>query len=339
VTASQLGRRSLVHGIVIDADVDVGARRSPPHTEPVDLVVRRRTTRVIGSDRPGGVVVAELANRLHDVPFQSITRADDGGYRLRVHGCCEIDLAADGRSIAIDVDPRSDPALAEIVTAGSGLALSIVQRGALALHASAVERAGTAYAFLAGSGTGKSTLATLCCAVGATLVADDLLRVDVVADTAVAHGGATSVRLRRSATALAARVDSGTRVSADDRLLAELPISPRTPVPLGAVLALARTDTDRVRVHWQQGRRALLLLDSSPRLAGWVGLDEAARHFVLCSAVAARIPVGIVELPQWEGAADPHGCVDAAVAEELLDVVGRHTRSTKPAAWSMNSSE
>jgi serine kinase of HPr protein (carbohydrate metabolism regulator) len=51
-------------------------------------------------------------------------------------------------------------------------------QGLLCLHGSGVGIDGSAVAFLANKGAGKSTLATALCAAGATLVTDDMLPVD-----------------------------------------------------------------------------------------------------------------------------------------------------------------
>ena len=95
----------------------------------------------------------------------------------------------------------------------------------------------------------------------------------------------------------------------------------------------------RLRIDWQLGRRALVLLASFPRLAGWSDPASAARRFDQCATLAHLVPVGLVELPRRAGpdSASPDGGLDPRVAAELLDVLGRQ-RSTSATACAVNSS-
>jgi len=73
--------------------------------------------------------------------------------------------------------------------------LVLATRGALVLHASAVETPAGAVAFLGATGLGKSTLAASFAASGAALVTDDCLRVEVGAGRPRAVPSHPSVRL------------------------------------------------------------------------------------------------------------------------------------------------
>ena len=80
-------------------------------------------------------------------------------------------------SSAVPTRPSISGMVAILVT-GLLVAYLLILDGQCVLHASAVEVDGAAVAFLGRSGIGKSTMATLCCAAGARLVTDDVLRLD-----------------------------------------------------------------------------------------------------------------------------------------------------------------
>ena len=85
----------------------------------------------------------------------------------------------------------------------------------------AVEVDGAAVAFLGPSGMGKSTVVTLCCAAGALLVTDDVLRLDTSGPGVECVGGSRQIRLRpHTAWALDHfAAQPPTTVSADGRVM------------------------------------------------------------------------------------------------------------------------
>jgi hypothetical protein len=82
-----------------------------------------------------------------------------------------------GREIVVEPLPGEWSDTAHLYVTGSGLAMALAQRGALVLHASAVEVGGHAVAFAADAGYGKSTLAAALHARGHGLVSDDVVAV------------------------------------------------------------------------------------------------------------------------------------------------------------------
>ena len=82
------------------------------------------------------------------------------------------------------------------------LPLAAALRGMEILHASAVEMAGRAVAFLGSSGVGKTTLAARIVVRGARLVTDDVLAVDMANGAVRAYRG---VPLRESTRESSAR--------------------------------------------------------------------------------------------------------------------------------------
>jgi len=83
-------------------------------------------------------------------------------------------LIENGRSITVMLDARATEQDASVFVLGSALGIVLHQRGALALHGSAVARNGRAIAICGHSGVGKSTLATALCQAGCEFVTDDI---------------------------------------------------------------------------------------------------------------------------------------------------------------------
>jgi hypothetical protein len=88
-------------------------------------------------------------------------------------------LVRNGREVIIDPAPGVEERVLRLSLLGPVFSLLLHQRGQLVLHASAVEIAGQAVAFMGGAGWGKSTQAALLEARGYNVVTDDSTAVDV----------------------------------------------------------------------------------------------------------------------------------------------------------------
>ena len=83
----------------------------------------------------------------------------------------------------------------EILLLGTIMAWWLQRAGRVVLHASAVASHGSAFAFLATQGAGKSSLAAALSGSGCTLLADDLLALEPRGDSVLAHPGYPQMRL------------------------------------------------------------------------------------------------------------------------------------------------
>jgi hypothetical protein len=190
--------------------------------------------------------------------------------------------------VEVHSDPGGERRLVPLLAAGGVLAAALTLRGELVLHASAVEMAGRAVAFVGPSGSGKSTLAAAACACGARLVTDDVLRVDTIGHWC--YRGGRSIRLRPVASGLAhlaARDRARPQVSADGRTC----VAPPGAVDGAALHALvvATPGSGRVPTRLDPSAAALALL-AHPRVAGIRG-DLAQSHLAHCASVARSVPV------------------------------------------------
>ena len=100
------------------------------------------------------------------------------GFRLEFDDTGTFDITQRGRLIAWTPGTSSAMELVRADLLGGVFSVALHLQGLLCLHGSAVGIDGSAVAFLANKGAGKSTMATALCAAGATLITDDMLPVD-----------------------------------------------------------------------------------------------------------------------------------------------------------------
>ncbi|MFL6126872.1 hypothetical protein [Actinophytocola sp.] len=275
------------HGLLIDSDVPLPL---PPGTAGrPDLVLYRAEPREVPHERPPGDRLAEIARPDRTI-FYTLTRSD--GVVLRYPRLC--DFVGDERfaHIAVHPHPGADEGLLPVLIAGALLAIHLMLRDGLVLHASAVQAGAEAVAFVGRSGMGKSTLATALSAEGYPLVTDDLLRVD---RELLAYPGATETRLRPSARALA---DGAGYETADGRLA----VRPRSlvscPLPLAAcVIPQPSRDVTEVSTRRLRPVEALVRLSSYPRVLGWTDPTTMATTFQLLGDLVERVPVIEATIP------------------------------------------
>ncbi|MDX1418888.1 MAG: hypothetical protein R3181_02880, partial [Rubricoccaceae bacterium] len=131
-----------------------------------------------------------------------VVRVDEGGIYYFVEGVGGL-LARDGREIVATPLPGRGEVGFHRLIAGIGLGLTLHQRGALTLHASAVSIGGGVAAFIGWKGMGKSTTAAAFYARGHRVVTDDLLVVRLEGEGASVVPGFPSLKLWPEAAAAA----------------------------------------------------------------------------------------------------------------------------------------
>lgn len=117
------------------------------------------------------------------------------GYLLRMPAFADFLVSADGRVVTARPAPGVDRETVEQLFRSQVLPLALSRQGRFVLHASAVETAGGAIAFLGASGRGKSTLAASFATAGHRFLADDGLMIEWRGDTVWARPGDPSIRL------------------------------------------------------------------------------------------------------------------------------------------------
>lgn len=281
-----------------DVDVEVGERRKVPW------------------QRPSTDVVAE---RIVDgYPWYTIARVGD---ELVCRFCGRVDFAVsqDLRHVTCHVDPEVELELIPILLAGTVAAFLQAAAGQCVLHASAVEIEGRALAFVGQSGQGKTTLATLLCAEGSRLVADDLLPIELVEG----EGGPVrcrptghELRLRERAAALAERFAGGEArgLTADERQAVAPLRTEAASLPLGAIaFPVPDRGADRAIAERLAPGEALLELTRCQRIEGWTDRERIRSQFRVLSGIVGHVPVMRLVVPWGPPFATDIGraCLDA----------------------------
>lgn len=119
----------------------------------------------------------------------------DGGYLLRFPELADFQVSGDGRVVTCLPAPASSESTAKHLYLNQVLPLVLSKLGELVFHASAVEVAGGAIAFVGESGRGKSTLAASLAIAGFRLLTDDGLLVEEGAHGYEAWPSHPSIRL------------------------------------------------------------------------------------------------------------------------------------------------
>jgi len=322
--------RQHLYGLVVEAPFDLHQERpvAPGRATDVRVATGAPTTQ---RDEPDGRVV--LHHALAGDPWYTAWDRGPQGYLLRFHDACDFVVSRDTATVTLHPAEGSDPGLSRVLTTGGMLAFVLHLRRELVLHASAVETADGAVAFVGYSGMGKSTMAALLCAEGAQLVTDDVLRLDARDGGFVARLGATELRLRKGADSLVDRFDGrapGRRVSADARHVLQVGDGARDRAPLRAVVVPQpdREPGARLAVRRLEGRVALLEMLRYPRFHGWQDPALQADQLAHAAAVARGVPVLVADVPWGPPFAPDLGAqlgrlLDEALSDATPGVGGR----------------
>lgn len=204
-----------------------------------------------------------------------------------------------GSEIAVDLDPCFDPRLLALPLLGPVVAILLHRRCYLVLHGSAIELNGEAAVFLGDKGAGKSTTAASLVAMGASLIADDVVAVGLQDDVPVAIAGFQAMKLDASMQARFG-IGAGYSVAPADGLFTAGKIrfrlnrdNPPSPLPLGRVHVLDRGGAnDITRYSKAEALHALIRFSYFPRLGPeTIDHGESAALFARAAGFAARLPV------------------------------------------------
>jgi hypothetical protein len=299
-----------VHGLRVRSAIGLGAAVTRSRTFDIDLQWGER--HAVPDAVPNGRLLAHLG-----LPGASYSlTAGPAGYLLRVHGLCEFAVDHARRHARVHLASDVEEELASLF-AGGFLAAMLSLGGHCVLHASAIEADGRAVAFIGSSGIGKTTVAALCCAAGARLVTDDVLRVELHDREGWCFSGSRELRLRPAAAELAELFAGYARRSTSDQRTAVRPAAaaPGT-FPLAAVVMPGRADGARgLRIERLRGSEALLVLLRFPRSLGWTQAEKARRDFDVLASLAESVPVYRAELPSGPP-------FDGELGRRLLEEIG-----------------
>lgn len=250
-------------------------------------------------------------------PMMTVERHDELGYRVSAPRHGRYLLSSDGANLRLALGGVPAWRWQRLLFA-QVLPLSAALQGLELFHASAVALDGRACAFIAPSGTGKTSIAAHLVARGATLVTDDALALEPSADHVRAHPGAAMASV--DGAELETMTGEGRRrlgrvMGRSDKVhLAVSELADR-PLPLGAVYLLERGGDER----------RLLVEESSPPdprpllSSRFVSYERRREQLVNHLEVAARV----ARSARLFKVAIPDSVAAVAVAQAIED----HVRS------------
>lgn len=266
-----------------------------PGEGPPDLTFRCTPTAEPENARPGRILYTSVADD-QGKPYIYLYHAKNA-HILRFTDVADYQIGDD--QIACDLRSPGHENTVDIHLFGLVFSIWHERRGIPALHASAVTVGDQAVAFLAGRGSGKSSLAGTLVQHGAELLTDDILPVTPVADKVIARPGFPQMRF------WPAELDYF--VGDHERFPLAHPAFSKRRVPVGAggfgrfcdrpaqlraIYLPDPRDCDSIQVEMVHPRQALLEMirhSFASHLAAAMKLRE--RRFHTLGDVARRVPV------------------------------------------------
>ncbi len=283
-----------LYGLRIQSELPLTAPVADESDE-VNLIIRRGEELPAAATAPQGEIWAK-ADFGNGFGVQ-LTKLESG-WSLFYPQTGEVRLSNDLRSATAHALPGKD-AILPLLLIGSVPAWWLSLGGEAILHASAVAVGDEAVAFIGASGMGKSTLATLLCSAGASLITDDVLRLRPEGESFRCHWGTGELRLRPNAASLAERFppENASR-STDGRATLRL-APPEQRLPRLRAILIPHPSREQRELETEQLTlvQASFHLNGYPRVYGWQVDEPRRRQFALFARLAETVPVFRVKVP------------------------------------------
>ena len=293
------------------------ARNTAPAAEDRDHVV---ISPIEADSSPGREDAIVLERRHFDGSLgMRVARLDDGAYLIDAPGHGRFTVADDGSAVRYDRLAEQSWRWHRPLCA-QALPLAATLQGLELFHASAVAIEGRAIAFVAASGTGKTSLAVALVARGAAVVTDDVLALEATRAGVVAHPGVPLGNIAPEQLALLpapARAQVGTPIGSSDKVHVKISNMARGPLPLGAIYFLARSEfAERVAVTPAVPPDPRDLLGAT-FMRHIVTRARLITQLSTCAEIAGAVPVFKLEAPARLSAADLAREVERTLADVL----------------------
>jgi hypothetical protein len=239
--------------------------------------------------------------------FLRIEAKLDVGFMVRAPGFGAHLVAADGSAVASSL-PEDGGRQWQRLFFAQVLPLAAASAGLDLFHASAASLGGRVFAFVASSGTGKTSVVAHLVASGADFVTDDVLALHVHDGLVRAYPGAGCLSIDA---AELGTLEAGRRKRVvarewgvvDQKSQVDVP-EPSAATDLGGVFFLHRTGGDRLTVSAPSHSKLIPNLLGSAFLPYYRSRERLTTHLEVAVEVAARIPVLEVSIPRGTRAAE-----------------------------------
>jgi hypothetical protein len=209
-------------------------------------------------------------------------------------------LVEDGQSITFEPLPGGEPVNVRLALSNLGLSAILHQRGALALHASAVAAPGGAVLFCGARQAGKSTLAAGLHQRGWSLVCDDKAALRLDAGRVMVLPSFPELRLWRNAIQQLdfAGARSEQTPGMDKYNLGIAAGFQETPLPLRAIYLLRPAEVEDIHITPLKGMGKFQVIKRNTYTNQFLkDLGLLPAHFSLASAVASQVEMALVARP------------------------------------------
>jgi hypothetical protein len=310
-TGTATATRHYAFGLEIDGDLEIPHVAAVPPTRGArHLTVEVAESRAIDRGWNARTVESIVDRRFPDGrPFMSIDYDPGRGFRIWAPHYGRYEVSVDGRRLRSAI-PRRGNRWERLFFAQAVPLAAALQRVGL-FHASAVTTPGGVAAFVAPSGTGKTSVAAHLIARGATLVTDDVLALEIVDGVVMAHPGTgvlciDPLEAQRLCRPIGTVVGQSDKVHLSTRLV-------DTAAPLHAIFYLERGDDQRelcVRRIEPPDPQFLL---ASTFISYLRSPQYLLDHLDLCAQVAATVRLYNVSIPTGSAAVDVVAEIEATL--------------------------
>ncbi len=265
-------------GLTIRSDIPLPELRAVPVTEKPHVTIQ------LGAISPTSEPLVQMGPHV---------RMSESLFLLDVP-CARFAVSA-GTMIVIELQENATEADARAFLLGSVMGALCHQRGLLPLHASAVEAAGCAFAFVGAAGAGKSTLALQFHEKGYPLLCDDVCVISASPGAdAIAWPGLIHFKLWRGSLEAAGKTISGLDRVLETmdkfRLPAQL-LARDQACPLKAVYVLVRQEDHPLAIRRLLGVEAMRALVSHTYKGQFIPPMCRSAHFTACVEVLRSVAV------------------------------------------------
>ena len=272
-------------GLVIESDIELTGL-------PLASQAQGRPVRLSLGEVPESLPNARVINQNLQTQGESLLMNLPGFGRMLIHA---------GQEVQVAPDPNTTPLLVRMVSLNLGLSAILHQRGALALHASAVATPKGAVLFCGNHRAGKSTLAVGLNQKGWPILCDDKCAIIQQDDQVLALPAYPQVKLWRDAIErLAVQVETGEKLPDVEKYNLDMQASfHQQPLPLRAIYLLLPGEADEITftpLHGMSKFQAIKRFNYGNYYLKGLGLQAA--HFHLTSLIAGQIPVTRIRRPR-----------------------------------------